>query len=93
MKPHARDSGEERHMKTTSLLVAGAALVLGLSHGSAMSQEVNRCDVSNADGSCLQGSSMSDDQASPVAGAGSGEPDDPSASNLAPGNDGTAGGP
>ena len=36
-------------MKTTSLLVAGAVLVLGLSHGVALSQEANRCDVSNAE--------------------------------------------
>ncbi len=81
-------------MKTTSLLVAGAVLVLGLSHGVALSQEANRCDVSNADGSCRQPESSSEDQAASAAGAGSGEPDDRSAaSNMAPGNDGTAGGP
>jgi hypothetical protein len=87
-------------MKTTNLLLAAAALVLGPSHGlaqvngEAKSQDVNRCDVSNADGSCRQAASTSEDQAASVAGAGSGEPDDQSsASNMAPGNDGTAGGP
>ena len=81
-------------MKTTSLLVAGAVVVLGLSPGLARSQEVNRCDVSNADGSCHQAASTADDLAASVAGAGSGEPDDQSAAaSMTPGNDGTAGGP
>jgi len=81
-------------MKTTSLLVVGAALTLGSFHGLARSQEVDRCDVSNDDGSCRQAESTSEDQAASVAGAGSGEPDDPSAaSNMSPGDDGTAGGP
>jgi len=73
MKATARDSGEERHMKTTSLLVVGAALTLGSFHGLARSQEVDRCDVSNDDGSCRQAESTSEDQAASVAGAGSGE--------------------
>jgi hypothetical protein len=94
MKPTACNSGEERHMKTTTLLLAGAALVLGLSPGLARSQEVNRCDVSNPDGSCREAANTSADQAASAAGAGSGEPDDQSgSSNMAPGNDGTAGGP
>jgi hypothetical protein len=87
-------------MKTTSLLLTAAALVLGPSHGlaqevgEARSQEEDRCDVTNVDGACLETTRMSEDRAEFVEGAGSGEPDAPaSASNMAPGYDGTAGGP
>jgi len=87
-------------MKTTSLLLAAAALMLGPSHGfaqeigGARGPEANRCDMSSNEGVCRQAESTSDAQEESVAGAASGEPDDhSSASNIAPGNDGTAGGP
>ena len=84
-------------MRTTILLVAGAALMFGPSHGladDAWSEDGTRCDVSNPDGSCRQAASMSEDRASLDAGAGSGEPEELTVtSNMTPGNDGTAGGP
>jgi hypothetical protein len=104
MKPSARDAGEEVHMKTTILLVAAAAVVLGPVHGlaqangDATSEDRTRCDVSNPEGTCRPTPSEIDAQAKAqaksVPGAGSGEPVDPPAeSSMLPGNDGTAGGP